>query len=114
MGQNGKATDQEQIQLTPAIEDTTHPLQIPLLAAFGSRTLDQGLQQWEVQYGVDSEMRATIRQVQQYCYSQQKNKINGEQLQQKIDVLVHAIKQKPAINNHLQDSWRPEAFTTKQ
>jgi len=111
--QNGQITDQEKIQFTPANEDTTHPLQIPLLAAFGTRTLDQGLQQWETQHGVDNEMRTTIHQVQQYCYGQQKNKINSVQLQQKIDDLVQTIKQKPVINNH-QDSWRPEAFTAKQ
>jgi len=110
---NGQPTDQEKTQLTPVTEDTIHPLQLPLLTAFGTRTLDQGLQQWEAQHGADSEMRTTIHQVQQHCYGQQKNKTNSVQLQQKIDALVQTIKQKPATNNH-QDSWRPEAFTAKQ
>ena len=111
--QNNQPTHQKKIQPTPANEDTTHPLQLPLLAAFSTRTLDQGLQQWERQHGVDNEMRTTIHQIQRYCYGQQKNKINSVQLQQKIDDLVQTIKQKPTINNQ-QDNWRPEAFTAKQ
>jgi len=111
--QNNSATKIELAQSTPSVKDSTHPLQTELLAAFGTRTLDQGLQQWEAQHGADDELRATLIQVQQYYYGPQKNHMANEQLQKQVDSLVRKIKRQPIRKGH-KDSWQPEAFTARQ
>jgi len=100
-------------QLTQTFDDSDHPLQTQLLNAFGTRTLDQGLTQWESQNGTDDETRAIIQQVQQYYYGQQKNGTTIEQLQNQVDSLIHRIKKRQPIIDH-KDSWQPDAFTAKQ
>ncbi|MCF6324967.1 MAG: BatD family protein [Gammaproteobacteria bacterium] len=111
--QHHRATKIEFVQSTPSVEDTIHPLQTQLLAAFDTRTLDQGRQQWEALHGVDDAMRATIIQVQQHYYSQQKSDQANEHLQKQVNSLLQKIKKKQIIEDH-SDSWRPEAFTAKK
>ncbi len=111
--QNKKATKTEPAQIAHAVTDSIHPLQAELLAVFGTRTLDQGQQQWEALHGVDDEMRAIIIQVQQHYYGSQKNKMANDHLQKQIDSLIQKIKRKQIIEDH-SDNWRPEAFTAKQ
>jgi len=111
--QNKKPTKVGVVQVMPAVADSTHPLQAALLAAFGTRTLEQGRQQWEALHGEDDEVRTTIIQVQQHYYGPQKNKIANDHLQKQVDSLIQKIKRKQIIEDH-NDSWRPEAFTAKQ
>lgn len=94
------------ISATPA----RHPLQQQLLAAFGSRTLEQGLIQWERQHGVDTEMRAVIQQVQQRCYGENRAPETIASLQEEVNRIVALIKTESAVSPE-KDRWRPEAFT---
>jgi len=111
--QNKKSTKAEPVPFTPTAADTAHPLQAALLAAFGTRTLNQGQQQWETQHGADDEVRATIIQVQQHYYGQQKNGPTDEQLKKQVASLIQKIKNKHVAEDH-NDRWRPAAFTAKQ
>jgi len=111
--QTKSTAEVEHVQSKPSVEDTTHPLQAQLLTIFGTRTLDQGLQQWEAQHGVDDEIRATVIQIQQYYYGPQKNEMPNEHLQKQVNHLVQKINSKHNTKNHT-DSWQPEAFTAKQ
>lgn len=87
-----------------------HPLQTQLLAAFNSRTLEQGLSAWEAQCGSDQAMRDTVRAVQQLCYGNDRN-ADGAVLSRAVTDAVARIRSSvphraPAAN----DPWRPEAF----
>jgi len=92
----------------PAIH---HPLQAQLLAAFGSRTLEQGLNAWERQHGRDEQLRSTVRAVQQLCYGNGEDTDNAA-LSRAVGEAVAKIRAQslsgsPAGN----DPWRPESFT---
>lgn len=91
----------------PAIH---HPLQAQLLAAFGSRTLEQGLSAWERQYGNDAQLRDTVRAVQQLCYGKGEGTDSGT-LGRAVEIAAakiraHSAHATPAGN----DPWRPESF----
>jgi len=91
----------------PAIH---HPLQARLLAAFGSRTLEQGLNAWEQRHGSDNALRDTVRAVQQLCYGKAEETDNAK-LNREVEAAVTKIRANaehpsPAGN----DPWRPEAF----
>ena len=93
----------------PAIH---HPLQAQLLAAFSSRTLEQGLSAWERNYGRDEQLRATVRAVQQLCYGKGED-TNGATLSRAVEdavakIRAQAVSGSPAGN----DPWRPESFAT--
>jgi len=92
----------------PAIH---HPLQAQLLAAFGSRTLGQGLNAWERHYGRDEQLRATVRAVQQLCYGNGEGMDNSALSRAVGDTVAkiraQSVNGSPAGN----DPWRPESFT---
>ena len=88
------------------------PLQILLLDAFDSQSLEQGLHEWEVRYGIDQELRQTVREVQRLYYG--KEKIKNVHLQQAVHaavIKIHAaLKSAPASS---ENAWRPESFTPR-
>jgi hypothetical protein len=87
-----------------------HPLQAQLLAAFGSRTLEQGLSAWEAQRGSDAALRDTVRAVQQLCYGQGKDK-DSAALQRAVNEAIARIRSAaPHTAAAANDPWRPETF----
>jgi len=98
-----------QPQPPPALH---HPLQGRLLTAFGSRTLEQGLNAWEAAHGFDARLRETVRAVQRVCYGQ------GAQadaaLGHAVDEAINRIRtgaSAPAPPGD--DCWLPEAFAVE-
>jgi hypothetical protein len=91
----------------PAIH---HPLQAQLLAAFGSRTLEQGLNAWERRHGRDEQLRATVRAVQQLCYGNDEDTDNAA-LNRAVGDAVAKIRTSAASGSPAgNDPWRPESF----
>lgn len=88
------------------------PLQILLLDAFDSQSLEQGLHEWEIRYGIDQELRQTVREVQRLYYG--KEKINNAHLQQAVHTAATkirtALKSAPSSS---ENAWRPESFTPR-
>lgn len=91
------------------VADARDPLQQKLLAAFNTRTLEQGLIQWEAQHGTDDEMRAVVQQLQQCCYGREQNR-NSDHLQAAVAPLISKIQKKKNTSNR-SDAWSPRAFT---
>lgn len=94
----------------PSSPDHHHPLQARLLAAFGSRTLEQGLHEWETQNGVHEQLRDAVRAVQRRCYGRTRD---GDEhaLQHTVEQAVTIIRsgsRRSATDDH--DPWRPESF----
>lgn len=89
-----------------------HPLQAQLLAAFGSRTLEQGLHAWETQHGPDQQLRDTVRAVQQFCYGNAKD-IDAAALSRSVEAAVASIRAAAPRAAAANDPWRPEAFAVK-
>jgi hypothetical protein len=91
---------------------THHPLQAQLLAAFGSRTLEQGLNAWERHHGRDGQLRATVRAVQQICYGEGEDK-DSSALSRAVGDAVAKIRAQSASGSPAgNDPWRPESFAT--
>ena len=92
----------------PAIH---HPLQAQLLAAFGSRTLEQGLSAWERHHGRDEQLRVTVRAVQQLCYGNGEGTDNAA-LNRAVEDAIAKIRAQAASGATAgDDPWQPESFT---
>jgi BatD DUF11 like domain len=88
-----------------------HPLQAQLLAAFGSRTLEQGLNAWESRHGSDEQLRDIVRSVQQLCFGNGNDK-DTSTLSRTVENAVAKIRAKESRNIISEiDPWRPESFT---
>ncbi len=96
---------------TLAAKRASHPLKDPLLAAFGTPTLEQGLATWEARHGIDERVRDTVRAVQQHCYGEDKNTADDE-LRTAVNQAALIIRQtKSKANETPSDPWQPESFT---
>lgn len=86
-----------------------HPLKTSLLDAFGSRTLEEGLNKWEIRNGPDGDVRHAVRAVQALLYSRDKPK-NDDEIH---DLVRNAVKKIKAVSTEtrMQDPWSPRAFT---
>ena len=97
---------------TPTIQPehlALHPLQTLLLDAFGSQSLEQGLNEWEVNHGIDQELRETVRAIQRLYYG--KEKIDDVHLQTTVRTAItkiHAARQQPSTPKN---TWLAESFT---
>jgi hypothetical protein len=88
-----------------------HPLQAQLLAAFDSRTLEQGLNAWEARHGNDATMRDTVRDVQQLCYGRGCG-ADSDALRRAVAAAVTRIRATPPPTTPAaNDPWRPDAFS---
>ena len=107
----------ETVQAAPPVQEPPppaihHPLQAQLLAAFGSRTLEQGLDEWERHHGGDAQLRDTVRAVQHLCYGQDRDPDTGA-LARRVEQVAAKIRGCTSQqDNVVGDPWRPEAFTT--
>lgn len=88
-----------------------HPLQAQLLAAFGSRTLEQGLNAWEARHGGDAAMRDTVRDVQQLCYGRGYGADSGALRRAVAAAVTRIHATPPPTAPAANDPWRPEAFS---
>ena len=87
-----------------------HPLQDRLLAAFNSRTLEQGLNAWEAQHGSHRGLRDTVRAVQQLRYGQGRDG-DSAALERAVEEAIAIIRTvAPHTAAAANDPWRPEAF----
>ncbi|MEQ6340799.1 MAG: BatD family protein [Gammaproteobacteria bacterium] len=90
---------------------TAHPLQAILLDAFGAPSLEQGLGEWEARFGVDQELRETVRTVQRLYYGKQK--VDEEKLRPTVQAAVARIHAGAPIKQAIADRWSPQAFTSR-
>lgn len=86
-----------------------HPLQGRLLTAFGSRTLEQGLNAWEAAHGVDARLRETVRAVQRICYGRggQADAALGHAVDEAVKLISKGASARAPTAG---DPWLPEAF----
>ncbi|MEJ2565976.1 MAG: BatD family protein [Gammaproteobacteria bacterium] len=111
-----RTTSPETVQTAPPVREPPppaihHPLQAQLLAAFGSRTLEQGLDEWEHRHGGDAQLRDTVRAVQRLCYGQERNPDTGA-LARRVEQAATKIRGRASQHDDVADDpWRPEAFT---
>ena len=107
-----KNNDEKNASAKPNTKNNSErPLEEKLLQAFDSRSLEQGLNQWQQQFGNDTQVSDTVLSVQRYYYGQSKD-VNITDLTQQVDTACAVIKNK-SINKSKSapDAWRPEAFT---
>ncbi|MDX1251474.1 MAG: BatD family protein [Gammaproteobacteria bacterium] len=88
-----------------------HPLQIMLLEALGSRSLEEGLNAWEARFGVDQEVRDTVRAVQQLYYGEKKG--DEETLLPQVQTVAAKIRASASSRKTVMDKWSPQAFTPR-
>jgi len=96
---------------TPPVESSARPLERQLLHALNSRSLEQGLKQWENTHGTDNELRNTIRSVQTLYYGQQQKPNNEKELTTQVSRFIEKRRNQPREPAHQQDKWSPRAFT---
>ncbi len=90
-----------------------HPLQARLLAAFGSRSLELGLREWEQTNGREAALRETVQAVQRLCYGKERERTAATpQLQQAVEKAVTIIRHGMAPTQTQRDMWRPESFSS--
>ncbi len=105
------------MQVTPAqptLQEQlpARPLQTLLLEAFDSPSLEQGLNHWEEQYGMDPEVRHIVRAVQRLYYGKEER--TDENLPKEVNATIRKIhtakQQSPLPQKNL---WAPESFTQR-
>jgi hypothetical protein len=104
-------------QATMTVKDRAHqhPLQVQLLAAFDSRTLEQGLTDWLSEFPEDHEALEIVRAVQRFCYGHARhNSAANPELSERVSKLCVKIKDKKEPLKTTLDPWAPEAFTASQ
>lgn len=87
------------------------PLQAILLDAFGTPSLEQGLVAWEARFGVDQELRETVRTVQRLYYG--KEKVDEEKLRPAVQAAATKIRTGITVQQEVADKWSPQAFTSR-
>jgi len=87
-----------------------HPHLTELTQAFGSRTLEEGLQQWEQVNTPDIALRRLVKTVQTYYYSNSE-KISHDEIKAKIIQAIKMIKTGKTNQDINADRWAPETFT---
>jgi len=96
---------------TPAQPETLtlRPLQTMLLEAFQSQSLEQGLNDWEANHGIDQELRKIVRAVQRLYYG--KEKIDDASLQSAVRTAITRIHANVKVLPLSENKWDPESFT---
>lgn len=88
-----------------------HPHLTKLTQTFGSRTLEEGLQQWEKINTPNIALRKLVKTVQAHYYAHSK-KVSDDEIETKISQAIKIIKtgkNNKNINVDI-DKWAPEAF----
>jgi hypothetical protein len=87
-----------------------HPLQQRLLAApGGTRTLEEGLRDWEHRNGSDEEVRAAVRAVQRLCYRPGDDDAEGN-ARQVVERAIRRMRGRRPAEHAVADGWSPQAF----
>ena len=95
---------------TPAKVTDARPLETQLLNALGSRSLEQGLQQWQAQHGAQPQLCETVQQVQRLYYANNTN-ICTETLQTQVNACCNNILATTSATINPIDIWSPSSFT---
>lgn len=106
-----KPSHQTRQAKTMAKLQSGHPLQIMLLEALGNRSLEEGLNAWEARFGVDQEVRDTVRAVQQLYYGEKKG--DEETLLPQVQAAAAKIRASVSSPQTVMDKWSPQAFTPR-
>src|SRR3569623_1437295 len=89
-----------------------HPLLAQLLTALNARSLEAGLQTWEANNGVDQDVRAAVRAVQNHLYGPH---TAGDDAALTTQVAAAVVKiretEKKQPAGAAVDPWRPESFS---
>ncbi|VAW87019.1 hypothetical protein MNBD_GAMMA16-587 [hydrothermal vent metagenome] len=87
-----------------------HPHVAELTQAFGSRTLEEGLQQWEKINIPSIALRSLVKTIQAHYYAHSEKRSEDE-LKTKTTQAIEIIKAGKNNKNISIDRWSPEAFT---
>lgn len=92
-----------------------HAARDRLLAAFGTRTLEAGLNTFEQHFGIDQELRATVRMVQRDCYHPGSDPAGSHDLAARVEQAVRKLREQPLPDgSNEKDPWSPAAFAPGQ
>lgn len=100
-----------QISMEQPAYSTLRPLQTLLLEAFGSQSLEQGLNEWEAAHGPDQELRNTVRAVQRLYYGNGKEKTDDADLQEAVHAAIKKIRADLRQQHTPENTWSPASFT---
>ncbi len=90
-------------------KDTRYPLQQKLLQAMGSKTLEQGLQQWTAQQPKDKTVPEAIKVLQQYCYG--RGEVSESDLETLVANAIKKIKATPIqVASNEDNPWQAQNF----
>jgi hypothetical protein len=106
-------TGDTQISIEQPAYRGLRPLQTLLLEAFGSQSLEQGLNEWEAAHGPDQELRNTVRAVQRLYYGYGKEKTDDADLQEVVHVAITKIRAAPRQDYTAENTWSPASFTPR-
>lgn len=97
---------------TPTPRQPDQPYKTRLLEAFGSATLEEGLNAFEHAHGVDAALRDTVRAVQRLYYSPAK-KDENDSLEQRVSNAIRRIGEAGPGGGVKgpSDPWSPRTFT---
>lgn len=94
----------------PLSQELRHPLQQQLLDALASRTLEEGLAQWQTHYPEEQTVAAGVRAVQRFCYG--RGTEGEEEVARRVQAAVATLNFQRITQERTKiDPWRPEAFT---
>lgn len=97
----------------PALSPTTPTTaKACLLTALGSRTLEQGLAQWERIHGPDAMVRAAVRAVQEHAYSAVPP--DAAHVDKLVEQAIAHMRHATPLATPVPDPWLPEAFTVRK
>lgn len=99
-------------RVTPVPRLPDQPYKTRLLEAFGSATLEEGLNAFERIHGIDAALRDTVRAIQRLYYSPAKERGNNV-LEQQVNEAVQRVREAgPGAGvKGPADPWSPHAFT---
>src|SRR3569833_236879 len=104
-------TPQTPLPHAPAPPHQQHPLLAQLLTALNARSLEAGLQTWEANNGVDQDVRAAVRAVQNHLYGPHKAGDDAALTPQVAAAVVKIRETEKKQPTAAIDPWRPESFS---
>ncbi|MFC1749516.1 BatD family protein [Pseudomonadota bacterium] len=94
----------------PQHNETRHPLQLQLLTAMQSHTLEEGLSRWLQQHPDDEIVLTAVRAVQRLCYGQT-NKQQDDDVTKKVELAIDALQQfENSRPQSTENIWDPKEF----
>lgn len=103
-----KSTTPTQAPALP--KDTRPPLQLQLLNAMQSKTLEEGLANWQQHHPQDTTVAEAVRAVQKLCYGKSDDK--PLDIEEKVKLAINTLRECASRpQNPANDIWDPKAFS---